>query len=256
MTRAMRTAAKAGVSGVLVVAAIGLLLAGFVITQRPMAMADPEPTPPTRIEVATALSRVGISPLTLAAAGVSEENVALIVADVGAYLNDHDGCPAIEDAAFGTARANRDRLRALARAGTATTQDLEAVTSAEATLSSAEAALVARLEAIWDLAALRLTTEQATLIARLEAVPAGFRGASIPIELGAAERSDAQWMALREALAAERLATQDGVALEQSLASLLSAARAESAVATAALNITGMLAEIETEWDEALGAFD
>lgn len=256
MTRAMKAAAKAGVSGALILAAIGLLLAGFVFTQRPMAMADPEPAPPTGLEVATALARVGVGPLTLAAAGVTEESAALLIADMHEYLGEHDGSPASEDAVLGAARSQRDRLRGLARAGTASGADIEAIAGAESSLSAAESALDARLDAMWDLVAARLTSEQAALIARLRDVPEVFRGSVISVEFGAAERSDTQWMALREALAAERLAAEDGVAMDQALAALLASARAESAVNAAGSNISVRLAGLQTAWDQALASFD
>jgi len=256
MTRAMKTAAKAGVSGALILAAIGLLLAGFVFTQRPMAMADQEPTPPTGVELAAALARVGVNPLTLAAAGVTEESAALLIADMHEHLSEHDGSPASEDAALGAARSQRDRLRALARAGTASGADIEAIAGAESSLSAAESALDARLDAMWGFVAARLTSEQVTLIARLRDVPEVFRGSVIPVEFGAAERTDEEWMALREALAAERLAAVDGVALDSAPAALLASARAESAVSVANSNIAIRLGGLQTAWDQALASFD
>lgn len=205
---------------------------------------DPPP-PPVNSAAAGVLYRMGLSAETLAASGVTGPQVSGLIA---AALALHD--PAVlrsRDQAHAQARAEESRLSALARSGLARPADLDALATARAALSQAEAALTAYLDAMRTAACATVTAQQSSLIQASRA----NRSWDLPPQYLVKARSEASWVALREALDTKRISQVYGYEFPDSAQSALAAVDSESEIALAKSNLDANIAAVQTAWNTA-----
>ena len=74
----------------------------------------------------------------------------------------------------------------------------------------------------------------------------------LPTEYLAENRTEAEWVALRDALAVERINANHGEPFPSSVQSYLSTIRAGSKVSTAKVNLDTYLASVQTAWNAAV----
>jgi hypothetical protein len=205
-----------------------------------------DPPPPVNTEFAGVLLRSGLGADTLAAAGVTSEQVAGLA---GAVRTGYSAATLqSRDEAFIAAKQDHDRLRRLVQSGKGTAQDLVALRAAEVTLASATAARDTYLATLRSAGLATLSAGQAALITRIDA----NRSWSLPTQYLVKDRSEADWVALRAALAAKRISEQDPEEeCAQSARDALAAADAVSEVATAKVNLDTHLAGVQTAWNLA-----
>lgn len=209
-----------------------------------------EPAAPTAVELAAALHRVGLSPERLAAAGLTAIEASTLVQNAAAHL-DGERFQSLQQADTAVRDASRDvqRLERLARSGRATSGDLGDLTTGRAALAGAESALRSALGALYDAAADGLSGPKAARLATLRA----NAGWDLPVQYLAASRSEAEWVALRDALASVRISARLGEEPHGGCSALVAQCDADSAVATAKAALDANLAAIASAFDAAAG---
>jgi len=208
---------------------------------------DPlDPPPPVNTEFAGILLRAGLGAETLAAAGISGEQVPGIVAAVRNALD-----PATlraRDETYISARQNHDRLLRLVQSGKGTPEDVAARSTASATLTAATNARDGYLTSARLAGLATVTSEQTARVAKIIA----NQKWSLPTQYLVKDHTEAEWVALRDALSAKRISEQDeDEPLAQSAADYLAAADAVSEVATAKVSLESAIAAVQTAWNAA-----
>lgn len=195
-----------------------------------------------------ALLRVGLDGEAMAAAGLTTAQVDLAVEGVDDYLVANPDELSDADADYASARAEADRLRRLVRAGTASAQDVTDLATAESELATAITDRDAALDALCQAGLDELPTAEADL---LETICLN-RSWGLPTEFLVKDRTEAQWVALREALADERISDEYGESPASASSTLLSTERADADVAAAKTDLDTNLTSIQSAWDSAV----
>jgi len=243
---------------VLIVSSLALIVAAAAMSSGTNTTSKSIPAPlatslvtlaPSGRQVVAALHQAGLEPSALAACGVTPSQTAEIKTASRAWADEHelDLRGANEDARV--AGDDHNRLRALVQSGRATAQDVTGLDAASTALAQAQAA---RAALIGDL----VSTATATLSSDQQATLSAIRGNSswqLPVELQCIERTQAQWVELRSALAAERIAARKSEPLDGAIQSYLLAARSVQAVAMASINKASHLAQIKAAFDDSAG---
>lgn len=192
----------------------------------------------------SALRRVHLTPEALAAAGLSVEQVAAVIA---AMLIQVEGQELGADLRAAT-RANNQAVQAAGKAKPAPGQEPVSAATRAANLTAARATLDGLLDTAWTNATATLTQHQKTKLANIRA-NAPWDG--LPVQYLVVERSSADWIKLRGALAHERLAAREGYNgphLTQAVQAFLTEVRADEAVSAARTALDLNLESIKIEW--------
>ena len=213
----------------------------------------------TRSEAETVLYRLGLDPESLAACGVDSGGASIVVANLTAHLRENPGAIRDADAAYDEARVAHDQLRERVVAGTAASDgDVAALRTAEQTLASASTARDAAMNAARTAATTDLPEMQRTVLATVHAAEQhGSRvSRAIPVEFMVAERTESQWLAIRNALANERISAKRGELADTASQELLGRVRSEAAVASASAGMAQRRGSVRLAFDRALGDID
>jgi len=194
------------------------------------------------------LIRAGLDAKALAAAGVSANAATALVSAANAHLTDHTAALPNADAAFAAARRETDRLKRLIESGHGAQEDVGNYQTQNTALAAATADRDAALAAIVAAATAGLASDQKTALARIRA---NQTWKEVGVEFLVVERTEAQWVALRDALAAERIAAAAGDELPQATQTLLATARANGPVAAAHASLGTNLAGLTAAWNAA-----
>jgi len=223
----LATAALAGIS---------LLVTSFWMASMNWRQPTPQP-PPTRSEVTAAAMRAGLHADSLLAAGVSSAAFPSIVSGVREYLVAHPGQMRTLDAQVDTAR----RPARLSQSETPPPQGT-------VTVDQATAARDAFYAAIFDAATTSLNQEQKSMLRAQKQ----NKGKSVPAKYLVVDRSDTEWVALRDALADQRIAARDGRQPAAEVAQRIATADANASVAAAGQRLAGDLAASRTAWSQSV----
>lgn len=229
-------------------AGVAALILGCEVTSRTLPAPVSSPTllsmstNPTRTCRAQ-LSAAGLSAENLCAAGLSAQQSA-DVAEAGLeYLEEHGTSLAAAQTALTEAAEEVDRLEGLAMRGRATEQDRTDLATARTALASAVSGVASARAALFEAATDGLSGGTKTLIQRFHA----NRDRTVPLKYRGADRTEAQWVSLRDALSDLEIASRKSEEPASASASLVSTENAteETIRATAAL---ANLAEVRTSW--------
>ena len=206
---------------------------------------DPPP-PPVNSVFAGVLLRVGLSADALAASGVSAQQASALVAALQAQYD--PATLASRDQAFVEAKQSRDRLARKVRSGLGGEADVTALARAETALTSATSA---RDGYLGTLRAAALGTVSPTVSAALQRIRANS-GWGLPTQYLVKDRTEADWVALRDALATKRISEQDDEEeFAASAQSRLAAVDAEAEIAAAKVALDTNIAAVQTAWNSA-----
>ena len=228
-------------AALIVIVGIAIIIIGLPLVAPVQAQSGP-----TGAELGTCLHRVGLGPEALAAAGASAGQTTALVEAARGYLIDHQGDLDLADAA---AKRERDRLERLVRSGTGTGDDVTALAQARVLLANARAQRAAKLGALLDAATAGLSGQRR---AALDSFSANAPWKQ-PIEFLAVDRDQQEWVALREALANERIAAKRQEAPDAGAQALLQQLRADPAVSAARANLDANLLAVTAAWELAVG---
>ncbi|MCH8342426.1 MAG: hypothetical protein IH983_00375 [Planctomycetes bacterium] len=204
---------------------------------------------PTADELAAAMLRIGLGPAQLTAAGGSPSTVATVVGD---SLDDMIANPAaieLADAACADLKRQCDGLKRVIQSGQATSEQINAYAVAMTQLSLAEAQRQSVLNGLLTSATASLNASQQNTLAAIR----GNRNWDLPIEFLTVDRTEPQWVQLRDALANERISAKLGQQPDPEAQALLLQLRGNPLVATAKANLDANLAVVTAAWEQAIG---
>jgi len=192
--------------------------------------------------------RAGLDARSLAAAGVSGAQVSSVASALAAHVAQ---APSLSEAdqALAQARVAHDVLDRKVGSGTATSGEIAELAAARQALEAARAVCAARVDALHAAGSAVLSQQQRMTLAMLR-----FNADKpAPIEFKVVERTEAEWVALRDALSNERSAAANGEQSNAACQTLLGSARSNSAVAAAKSACDTNLASIQSAWSVAAG---
>jgi len=207
------------------------------------------PPPAANTENAALFLRLGLGADVLSAAGVASGEVPDMASAIYAAVAGAQTSLADLDQSYAAQRTDVDRLRRKVRSGLASAQEVEDLASAKTALAAAESSRDAHLD---GLRAAALAEVDATTQAKLAQVWANRTWNSLPVEFLVEERTEAEWVLLRDDLDAERIAADEGTSCPSASATHLAECRADSSVSTAKVNLDSYLAGVQTAWNGAV----
>jgi len=195
------------------------------------------------------LIMASLDPRSLAAAGLAQESILPTLQAAADRMNAAPSALESAGSSCATARVAVDALATKIQSGKASQEEVASYPAAKAALESAAAARQTVLDGYFSNAIANLTLNQRTALANIRA----NKSWELPVEYLVVNRTEQEWVALRDALANERIAVDLPETLSESAVSLLATVRADSAVSTARTNIQSALASITSAWNTAAG---
>lgn len=203
---------------------------------------------PTADDIAIAMRRCDLTPETLAAAGITANEVAGIIEDVGDELVTALAPLETADDDYATAKLESDRLRRLIQSGQGAEDDVAAYQTALASLQAAKSTRQTILEEIFEAAVDSLSSsEQDTLTSMC--ANATWK---LPAEFLVTDHIEAQWVDLRECLDHERISADLGEDPDPQLIAALNQFRADPQVIAAKFALDANLVGVTSAWETAL----
>ena len=199
------------------------------------------------------LVRAGLDPEALAASGVVSGGVSAVLQAAADELNAHPNALPAADTSYVAARVESDRLRTLIQSGQASQEEIASYQTQTANLASATSARLSALDAVFAAATANLTAPQRTALTQIRANRAVEHSKDFPIEFMVIERPETQWVALRDALANEKLAINYPDLASEAAQSSLATWRSDQSVAAARTSLIANLTAVTTSWNTASG---
>jgi hypothetical protein len=195
------------------------------------------------------LLRAGLTPRALAAAGVQQGSVLPTLQAAADQMNGAPTALDSADASYRSARGAADALAAKIQGGKASQEEIASYPATKAAVESAEAARQSVLDGYFTAATANLTANQRTALITIRANKAlGFQEEYLVVE-----RTEAQWMGLRDALSTERQAIELPDMASESATQLLTTFRADPAVSFASTGVQTNLTQVTSAWNTAAG---
>ena len=233
---------------ILVIATVTLFI-WTASTQRARARAVSALLAPTAAELEVALLRAGLGPEALTAAGLSSSNATAVVGDLRTYMTNNPGVLDSADASYASPKQSVDQLKRLIQSGQATNDDLTAYTTAKSDLASAQTQRSAVLDDFFTAGVDSLSQAQKDTLTAIR----GNRDWDRPTEFLVLSHTDADWVELRECLANERIAADQGEEPDPDAQTSLNGYRDDLAVSTAKANLDANLAVVTAAWEQEIG---
>lgn len=233
---------------ILVIATVTLFI-WTASTQRARARAVSALLAPTAAELEVALLRAGLGPEALTAAGLSGGNATTVVGDLRTYMTDNAGVLDSADASYASAKQSVDQLKQLIQGGQATNDDLTAYTTANSDLASARPQRSAVLDDFFTAGADSLSPAQKDTLTAIR----GNSDWDRPTEFLLLSHTDADWVELRECLANERIAADQGEDSDPDAQTTLDQYRSAAPVAVAKANLDANLGVVTAAWEQEIG---
>ncbi len=244
MSQLQRRAGTVGIVCVLLilgVVAFALMLPTGPGAQRAHAQAPSQPALTER-QLALCLHAVSLDPESLAAAGVSDPGVAAVVAAGASYIGGSGADMAHVRRRANAARSDLQREESQARSGHVTQEVLEAAREED---EDASVHLAQLMNGLFTTAIAPLPSGQRALLATIRANSATN---SLPKAWLAVNRSQANWIAIRDALACRDIAERNAQGPDGA---------AESVIASASDQVTaGALASVDSNLPGVRSAFE
>lgn len=199
-------------------------------------------------DVAVTLHRLGLDPEALAAAGLSPSAASQVVSTIEAELLLNPNALPAADAAFAETRTNCDALERLIRSGRGTDGDVQTYQAAAQDLNADTGQREMVLGELFALAVTDLTPTQAATLATIRENRHWKRS----MEYLVVNRTEPEWVALRDALANERISAEFGTDADPEAQTLLQQARGHAGVIAASANLELNLEAVRAAWEGAL----
>jgi len=244
---AMSRLARSGLSLVAVVVALVAIPVCAHYTW--IAFAEEGPAAPTAGELQTALIRAGLDPEALATAGLSSQDAANVVGSFSSAMASEPGRLEKADADYAAARVESDALRRKIRSGLASAEEIKEFQSAKSALSSAEGDRADTLDDWFSDAVVGLSEAKVDALTTLRE----NRHWKLPIEFLVIDRTEQEWVSVREALNNERISAKYGDPADATHQADLSTWRSDAACSAAKANSDANSASIKAAWTSATG---
>ncbi|MCC7011089.1 MAG: hypothetical protein IT454_00890 [Planctomycetes bacterium] len=204
----------------------------------------------TTTDSAVLATRAGLDAESLAASGVTSSSVASVIATLVTAEGDLTTPLSQLDAAHTSARAARNAAERKIQSGSATQQEIAGFAALESALASAQTARDGALNSLFTSATAGLTAGQRAALSAIRS----NRSWKLPTEFLVTSRTEAEWIALRDALSNERAAAKNGETPNATCQALLGTERAVAAVASAKASLDTNLASVTSAWNAATNA--
>ena len=198
-------------------------------------------------EMALLLHRVGLSPETLAAAGVTAQETSALIGHARTYLEENAQAIRAADESFFAAREVHDALKRRVQSGLASQADLANLETAATSLTSAGSARDAARSGLYNAAVEGIGGPKLQILATLKA----NKSWELPLQYRADSRSEQEWVALRNALANVRIAEQNGEEPSQEAAQLILTAQSGPGTSAASAGLQS-LQTVQNAWEQAV----
>ena len=195
----------------------------------------------------TTFRRLSLDAEALCAAGVTVLQVEEVVGDLNASPAAINAELAAADATYSQAQQYANGLQTLVRSGQAAPQQVSDLADAKAALETAAQARDGVLDTLFDAGLSSLSQPVQNRLATIRA----NRRWKLPMEFLVTNRTQADWVALRDNLSQERITTELEEPLEAVVAQALATARANSEVAAAKTRLDSDYSAIQLAWDAA-----
>jgi len=233
---------------------LGLLCLASFVGMSPLLQADPTAfchasDSQAALQLKSAMVRAGLDPDALAAAGVAPGSVSTVVAGARGAVVSSATALSQADTTYATTHKEASWLAALLERGLGSPQlasDLQDARVAEANASAQRATI---LDQIFAAATTSLPQAQRDALSLLR----GNRTWGVALEFCVISRSASEWCSLRDALANERIAAQNGESADPGAQVMLANWRAAPAVAASRAALDTNLPQIRTNWNAAAG---
>lgn len=206
-----------------------------------------ERTVPTAAQVREALSLAGLNAQGLAAAGVQQSQVSVLVGNVRSHLAENGEQFSAALASYRQSSLQVQRLERRVRSGVAPAEEVSALASARASLASAVSARDTAIANTFTAATANLSGSSIETLTTIRA----NRGREVPVQYAVVTRTDEQWTALRDALANVRISGRLGDTADSGCTQFLANASAESGVVAANSGLEN-LAGVSSAWNTAV----
>jgi hypothetical protein len=213
----------------------------------PVAPAKKKP-PTLDSNLVTALFRAGLQPESLAAAGVSAESTTTLVGNVKTWLAQNASMLSAADTRLGSAVPAKEALWRKVQSGLGSHDDVTSLDAAVTEFNAALAGQASTVSAMFDAGTASLSSQTKATLA-LERTSQLAWG--LPMQYLVKDRSQADWVALRDALDNERVSAKLGEDPDQAMQALLATVRADSAIATAKTSLDTKLGAVTAAWEAA-----
>jgi len=243
----MSRIARQGAS--LLAVAVALVLIPVGISTAWLAMRAPVLAAGPDTELRVALLRAGLGAEALAAAGLSAQEASTMVGAFSSAMASQPGALEHADSDYAAARVAKDHLQRKVRSGLATPQEVTDLAAAKAALATAEATRQQVFDGWFAAATQGLADAKVTRLVRIQA-NADWK---LPVELLVSDRDQAEWVAIRKALANERICAEYGQDPNPQMQAALATWRAEAPVAAAKSACDANLGGVQAAWDAATG---
>ncbi len=211
-----------------------------------------ETGPMSSHELRTMLVRAQLLPDSLAAAGVEPSQVGVLITAARSELDEQLQTLRRVDALRQQHQSAVTMYRQLVGAENPTPQDRQLLAQAETDLKTATQQAESVISAIRAAAEATLTTDQVQALAAIRT----NKGREVPIEYIVVERTDQEWVELREALANVRIAAKHGVAPAEEALARVARADADPTVTIARADLDSRTTAIQQAWDAAVAVVE
>ena len=216
-------------------------LGSYLFVARPVPVENHE-------DLATALLRAGLSPEAIAAAGCSAADCEDVIEAANFELVNADPSLAAVDASYASARVEHDRLKRLIQSGKGSDEDVASYQTAKTDLENAEAAREALMDDLFEAACGELTEAQAGALTTIR----GNAHWGLPMQYLAADRTQQEWVDLRDALANVRISADFGEEPAAECVSMIDTCDLDAGVSSAKSGLDTYCSAVEAAWDGAL----
>ena len=216
----------------------------------PAAVPAPPGNEPPRLdpELATALYRVGLQPENLTASGVASGVTDDVVVGVKTWLGQNTRALGDADQAYFDAITKRDQLVRLVQSGLASPEQIAECQVAKTDFDTKDAARKALLDTVFNAGTAPLLSGQKTQLARLRVNQSAW---NVPLEYLVLDRTQEDWVHVRQALANERISARYGEDPDPDDQAYLATVRADPTVSTAKVNLDTNLGAVKAAWEQA-----
>ncbi len=233
---------------ILLAVALVVLFLQVHSTERAVARASLMVLAPTATELAVTLIRAGLDPEALTAAGVSANATTTLVGNVFDQMLFNPGTLDLADGDYANLKRQCDKLKRVIQSGQATAAQINDYRLARPALAQARTRRQSVLSGLLEAGMAGLSTEQQNALVAIRR----NRSWDLSIEFLLADRSEADWVVLRDCLANERIAAKHDEDADPDSQAILAQARSHPAVAPARANLDVNLALVRDAWEQAL----
>jgi hypothetical protein len=199
-------------------------------------------------ELALALVRTGLDAESLAAVGLTAEQTGLLVSRTRTHLTSSIQVVRDADINYSAKKATVDQLQRVVQSGVATEEQKSQYVTAKSELVTLTSARQTALNAVFTAAVDGISQDTVAALGRIKT----NRVWELPCKYLIKDRSQNDWVALREALANDRVSASLGRTPDQGGQQLILSAAADASVAAAGSSLSNNLGAVTSAWSTAV----